>query len=403
MGNDISAQEAASILGISLPTLYTYVSRGLLTASQPDKARKKSYLRDEVLRLAARRADGKRGGHQVAAAMQWGVPVLETRISHIAKGSLYYRGKNVLSLAGNGTLESVACLIWDGGMSDHFAHPSPLVPSSLVTSVRKSSNGLPMLEAAMTMLPQLALALPVQEQTMQGRFQHAATLMRLLAALLLEMPPAELVSATPLHLQIARAWKANDVQTRFIRSALVLLADHELNASTFTVRCVSSTGASLAASLAAGLAALSGSLHGGGSAQAFVLLQTAMASNSIEHSVTSFFSERDPALAGFGNPLYPDGDPRASFLLKRLVALSCASTQSATILHIGEVASNLTGAAPNMDFALAAMSTTFAWPAQASMILYALARSAGWIGHAFEQADTGKLIRPRGRYIGTFA
>lgn len=390
MRNDLSAQEAADILGISLATLYSYVSRGLLTPGQAQQARRKTYDRDAVMQLAARRADAKRGGHQAAAAMHCGVPVLETRISRIADGSLHYRGIDALELAASRSLESVACQIWDGGGCDYFDHPAP-VPATLPDL----ASPLPPLEMAMAMLPLWAGAQPVDAS---GRFVHAAALMRLLAAILLGTQPSSL----PFHVQIGRAWQASETEFALIRTALVLLADHELNASTFAVRCVSSTGASLAAALGAGLAALSGPLHGGGSAAALALIQNAMGYESVHAVVTAFFAGRDPALAGFGHPLYPAGDLRAAFLLGRIAALTPARSSAAEALEIGKIAHHQTGAAPNMDFALAALATAFDWPPSASLILFAVARSAGWLGHAVEQADTGALFRPRARYIGTF-
>ena len=92
MNNDLSAAEAASLLNVSLPTLYSYVSRGLLASVSNGQSRRKRYLQEDVLRLAARKNDAKRGGQTAVAAMHWGLPVLETRISHILDGRLLYRG-----------------------------------------------------------------------------------------------------------------------------------------------------------------------------------------------------------------------------------------------------------------------------------------------------------------------
>jgi len=247
MNKDLSASEAARILGVSLATLYSYVSRGMLTPSCVQAERRKRYPHDEVLRLAARKADGKRGGHKVAAAMNWGTPVLETRISRIADGRLHYRGHDVLALAANATLEQVACLLWDDSGHDYFtaaaveaALPAPALASiaAIATACDKLPS-MPPLEAAMCMLPMHAQAIPAQADDAHGRFVTGAALMRMLAGLLLKRAP----DVAPLHLQVAQAWQADAAQADWIRAALVLLADHELNASTFTVRCVAATGA----------------------------------------------------------------------------------------------------------------------------------------------------------------
>ena len=123
----------------------------------------------------------------------------------------------------------------------------------------------------------------------------------LVAAALLQTAP----SALPLHLQLAQAWNADANQTELLRAALVLLADHELNASTFAVRCVASTGASLPAALGAGLAALSGDKHGGGSAAARRMLTQALAAPDARDAVAKYYAATAPELAGFGHPLYP--------------------------------------------------------------------------------------------------
>ncbi|GJI95913.1 citrate synthase [Duganella caerulea] len=428
MSKDLSASEAARILGVSLATLYSYVSRGMLTPSGALADRSKRYPHDEVLRLAARKADGKRGGHKVAAAMNWGTPVLETRISGIADGRLHYRGHDVLALADGATLEQVACLLWDDGGIDYFAAAdanaadaagtraprnaaahasfaadaaaanSPYTADAAavnspftagVAAAIDSTRAMPPLEAAMCMLPVCAQSLSASNDFIAG-----AALMRMLAALLLKRAP----STQPLHLQVAQAWQADAAQTEWIRAALVLLADHELNASAFTVRCVASTGAGQAATLSAGLAALSGPQHGAGSTLIRAMLETALASHSIEAGIAAWFDGRDPSVVGFSHPLYPQGDPRGACLLERMSAWP----QASAVLAIGERVATRLGMPANADFALAAMSVVCDWPPAAGEILFALARSAGWIAHAAEQIANGSMIRPRARYVGTY-
>ena len=229
--------------------------------------------------------------------------------------------------------------------------------------------------------------------------QSGPALMRLLAAALLQTAP----SALPLHLQLAQAWNADAKQTELLRAALVLLADHELNTSTFAVRCVASTGASLPAALGAGLAALSGDKHGGGSAAARRMLMQALAAPDAKYVSTAigkYYATVAPEFLGFGHPLYPHGDPRAAYLLGILATLSPGYPQLDAILSICATAGELLDVKPNADLALAAMELEFDWPEGAGMSVFALARSAGWIAHAAEQAASAALIRPRARYIG---
>ncbi|MCX7289695.1 citrate synthase family protein [Janthinobacterium sp.] len=368
MNNDLSALDAARLLGVSLPTLYSYVSRGLLASVSNGESRRKRYPQEDVLRLAARKYDAKRGGQTAVAAMHWGLPVLETQISHILDGRLLYRGCDARVLAQHVTLETAASLLWDDGASDYFQQDAPAQPPGLA-----NTPDAPPLARAMLAMAMLTTA------DIPHSLQSGPALMRVLAAALLQTAP----SALPLHQQLAQAWQADAQQSELLRATLVLLADHELNASTFAVRCVASTGASLPMALSAGLAALSGDKHGGGSAAARCMLTAALAAPDARTAIATFYTAIAPEFAGFGHPLYPHGDP-----------------QLGAILAACTMASDLLAVKPNADLALAAMELAFGWPDGAGMTMFALARSAGWIAHAAEQTASGALIRPRARYIG---
>ena len=212
-------------------------------------------------------------------------------------------------------------------------------------------------------------------------------LMRMLAALLLDTE----IGSAPLHEQVARAWGVDGAGQEVLRAALVLLADHELNTSAFTVRCVASTGAALPAVLCAGLAALSGREHGGHYLMAKEVLEAQLRGEGQ--------AQLPPMLPGFGHPLYPDGDPRATLLLEMMRPLP----QAAGVLALAGRAAASKGAEPNSDYALAALELVLDLPPHSGIILFALARSAGWLAHAAEQAADGAMIRPRARYVGDYS
>ena len=401
MNEDLSASEAARILGVSLSTLYSYVSRGLLPSMDSGTSRRKRYPQEAVLRLAARKGDAKRGGQAAVAAMHWGLPVLETHISQIANGRLLYRGVDAAALAQHATLEAAAVLLWNEGQADYFSACTPApaladVADGWLARMLAMAPAAPPLARAMAVMPLLEHQLATPTHTPQAMLAAGPMLMRVLAAVLLRSPPGVL----PLHVQVARAWGADAAQAELIRAALVLLADHELNASTFAVRCVASTGASLPAALAAGLGALSGARHGGGSAAARRMLLGALDSPRPGDAIAAFYQAIAPELAGLGHPLYPHGDPRAACLLARLAPMEQHAPRLAAILAMCATASELLDARPNADLALAAMELAFGWPEGAGSSLFALARAAGWIAHAAEQAGSGAMIRPRARYVG---
>ncbi|KQV85046.1 hypothetical protein ASD15_07920 [Massilia sp. Root351] len=391
MKKELSSKEAAAILGVSAATLYAYVSRGMLTSIADGKARSKRYAHEEVLRLAARKADGKRAGHAVAAAMSWGVPVLESRISLIADGKLFYRGQDSSALAAHATLEQAAAILWGAtgtlaapspqAAAPSQPAPSPAAPTPLPPAVAELARDMAPLQRAMAYLPLVAAAPAGREAG-----TPPAQLMRMLAGLLLN---AE-ITAEPLHRQVARAWGVHGIGEELLRAALVLMADHELNTSAFTVRCVASTGAALPAVLCAGLAALSGPEHGG---------HYLMAKDVIVAQLNGTgAAELVPMRPGFGHPLYSDGDPRATQLLEMMEPLP----QAAGVLALAAKAAAIKGAEPNSDFALAALELVLGLPPHSGIVLFALARSAGWLAHAAEQAADGGMIRPRARYVGKF-
>jgi citrate synthase len=172
----------------------------------------------------------------------------------------------------------------------------------------------------------------------------------------------------------------------------VLCADHELNASSFTARCVASTGASLRAAVIGGLAALSGGRHGGMTSR----IETFW--HGLDHGDLAAQLRRrlaaDEALPGFGHPLYPEGDPRATVLLAHILP------RFPRARALVDAVNALTGRAPNIDFALVTVRRFLNLPEGAAFGLFALGRSVGWIAHTLEQRETGQLIRPRAVYIG---
>jgi citrate synthase len=218
-----------------------------------------------------------------------------------------------------------------------------------------------------------------------------AMLLRLMAAAATATAPSD----APIHLQVARAWALDERAAELVRAALVLCADHELNASAFAVRVVASTGASLAACLSAGLGALSGPRHGGQTSLVEILFEEAERFGDAARLVQERLRRGD-ILPGFGHPLYRDGDPRAAMLLTLLppdpVRDALRHAMDAT-----------RGKEPNLDFALVSLRRALRLKPGSALALFAIGRTVGWIAHALEQQAEDKLIRPRARYTGPAA
>jgi len=376
----LDARQAARALRITRATLYAYVSRGLIGA-EPDPAdpRRRLYRAADIERLKAGKARGRKPKAIALGALDWGIGGLPSRITLVEGSRLYYRGQDAIELARTASLEAVARLLWECGSDDPFGTAPP--------PAQRGVSGVAPLDRCRAALLSLG-ARPLWNRENARLACDGAALLRAITACALDRPP----SACPAHEQITDVWRLDADAADVVRAALVLLADHELNASTFAARVVASTGASLSACLSAGFAALSGPLHGGATALAEALFASAEQVGGAVATVEARLA-RGEAIPAFGHPLYPDGDPRAAFILARLPADPIRAALIATVAEIG-------GHAPNVDFALASLTRSFGLPAGSGLVLFALARSVGWIAHAIEQSGERKLIRPRADYVG---
>jgi citrate synthase len=369
----LTAEQALDLLGTKSQTLYANVSRGRIRA-KPDPAdtRRSLYFTDDVKRLAARHA-GRRKTEVVAAdAIQWGDPVLPSALSTVSEGRLFYRGQNAADLAEHATLEEIALLLWDMKrplrLEGQGNHRPPAITAVFSALAERATTDLPSLGRSLT-------ALQTEAESVFGTVACA-------------LAPG--LPHLPLHQRLAGAWNRPDAG-ELIRRSLVLFADHELNASTFTARITASAGATLSAAALSGLSTLTGPLHGGAWQSVRSLIARAAAIGA-EEAVRSYLAEGRP-LPAVGHPLYPDGDARAQALL------ACFALPP-LFAEVRNVAEELVGERVNVDFALTAMTSAYHLPHDAPLIIFALARTVGWLAHAMEQSTSGRLIRPRARYVG---
>jgi len=169
--------------------------------------------------------------------------------------------------------------------------------------------------------------------------------------------------------------------------------------SSFTARCVASAGSHPYAVVIAGLAALEGPKHGGAGGRVESMLDAMRRARPLKAAVRDRL-RRGETLDGFGHPLYSDGDPRARLLLELLADRYDRSAEWQFVREFVAAARSSSGEEPNIDFALAATARVLKLPAGAPLMLFAIGRTVGWIGHALEQYATGQVIRPRARYVG---
>jgi citrate synthase len=394
----LSSGQAAEELGIRLPTLYAYVSRGIVRSEAVEgKGRARRYRAEDVRRLKERK-DGRRDPEGVVeGALHWGMPVLESGITLIGGGGLYYRGRDVVDLAGQKSIEEVAALIWTGdeAMARALFPPEMSGPSLRIRNVVDSVTGLTPVEVFQVLLPVAAAEDPAAYDLRPDAVARTgARILRLMTDVVAGESIPELAGT------LQRGWSPDSPGAAdLLGAALVFCVDHELPVSTFAARCVASSEATPYAVVLAGLAALGGVKHGGEIelVQAF-LREVEDAGDA--RAVISGRLRRGERIPGFGHSLYPEGDPRGAGLLRltaRAYPESVAVVLSDTVA--GEML-RLMDEHPTVDFALATVARTLALPPGGAVALFALGRTVGWIGHAIEQYRSGSLIRPRARYVG---
>ncbi len=380
------------MLDISKATLYSYVSRGFLRSEETSgKTRNRRYLAEDVATLQQRQEQRRNPAQAAATALHFGDPVLESAITLIADGQCYYRGHSVIDLARRQHFEEVALLLWTGELPDQPFLIEPMATEQLV--LLTSSQATPAELFQMALLQAAPTDLTAYHAAASSVMRTGRRILSVLTQVVTG-PGAEQRMAERLQ----QAWRPGEPDViALLDSALILCADHELNISSFTARCVASAGSTPYAAVVAALAALQGHKHGGVGERVSAFLD--LAASDPQRAVRDYL-RRGEALPGFGHQLYPAGDPRARLLLE----LTHNARPDAPILAVADAvmqtAEQAIQLAPNIDFGLAVLARALALPVYAPFTLFALGRTAGWIGHIIEQYGLNQLIRPRSRYVG---
>ena len=402
----LSTAQAAAWLGIKPETLYAYASRGLVKGLPGARGRGRRYRREDLEPLRARSAG------PAATALRFGEPVLETAITRITPLGPEYRGHLATDLAREGvSFEAVAELLWSGRLpGDAPRWPAgdaaPLRERGLVRHAGQRLAGSGPLAALTLALPLLALSDPLRFDTQpQAVMARARRLVPLLAASFALAVDARRLSAAldtcdPV-LALARALGVAESRKplALLRTALIVCADHELNASTFAARVAASTGADLYACLAAAVAAFSGPRHGGASERVELLAREAGTPARVAATVADRL-RRGEQLPGFGHALYPDGDPRVPPLVEQALALAPRAPRLRTVIALADAVQATGRPRANVDVALAATCAALGLPIGMGPAIFAVGRIAGWVAHVLEQQASTAVLRPRARYIG---
>ena len=375
----LGAADACALLGVKRETLYAYASRGLVRRTGAG-GNERRYARDDLLRLKAKSEARAGDGPVAAGALRWGEAVLDTSISEITADGPAYRGVSFRDFVARGaSFEHVAEHLWTSERGSSW----PVLSEGAAAVLGRLPRGIPCLKAMLATAAWPGIVAPGEP------LDEARSLVRALAASIgvaYGGSPVD-VREEPIAVTFLRATQCEVTPDRHraIDRALVTAADHELNPSTFAARIAASAGADLSACVAAALATMTGALHGGESERLERLLEAI----EREPSLLEKTLDADARIPGFGHPLYPSGDPRATVLMTG----ACPQ---------GPLRALVEGAAepPSFDAGMVAFRQAWGLPRGAASALFALGRIAGWIAHAMEQRVAGVILRPRARYVG---
>jgi len=382
----LSSEEAARRLGVKPETLYAYVSRGLIRSERVPGQRRSRFLRTDVERHAAR---SRRGGRAGALEV-----VIETELTLLEPaGRLAYRGWDVADAVAVATFEEVAAWLWTG---ERDATPF-LAPPGLAAAAAIDDD-LDPVDRWRAALPRLRSRDPLRGDRRPQAVQ--ATGRSLLAALVDSLPVLGTAPRDDAPIA-ARLWPRltsappSARRTAVLDAALVLLADHEMAASTLAVRVAASAWADPYLVVTAGLAALGGPLHGGAGEEARRLLRDAARDGAAEAVGARLAAGQ--RIPGFGHRVYEDHDPRFALVLDRLDALGDTPP---VVQEVLDVVRERALPFPNVDFAMAAVAEAYGFVEGATPLVFATARIVGWLAHAIEEYEHSLRFRTRAAYVG---
>jgi citrate synthase len=432
----LSTAQAAARLGVRPQTLYAYASRGVLHSHRSPDGRTSRWDPAQV-ELLARRGRPRAASRSRSLDIEIRTGITEiVEVGPVRAGApsghrIRYRGHDVVGLATAASFESVAELLWSGELPAEpptwtgSVIPCAVIPAAVIPDAVIPDAGDLALGRRLRLVAAHVAATGTDSLQVEAVLAEARHLVATLAA---SLPPAGsgrcprlvLDDGTAVSTTIAgRLWcglspeRATAASLAVVNAALVLLADHEMAASTLAARVAASTRAGIHGVVAAGMGTLSGRLHGGESARTRRLLAglddawgTAPTSTSPRGSSRAIVDAAiDEAIArwgrlpGFGQVLYPEGDPRAVVLLDLLRRLPAgAEMERADALVAGARRRGLPP--PNVDFSLAVLGAVTRMPPDAGEVVFTCARIAGWVAHALEELGERPLrFRPRAVFV----
>ncbi|WP_409060103.1 citrate synthase family protein [Streptomyces sp. SYP-A7185] len=397
-GRRLSTREAAELLGVKPETVYAYVSRGQLSSRRGPGSRGSTFDAKEVESLS------RKNRREPAATSASGELSVRTRITLIDKDRYYYRGVDATELSLAHSYEEVAEWLWTGVLRPGIRFTAP---EETTRAARRAVDALPEHSGPTDRLRVAAIAAAAADPLRFDLAEEAVvgTARTLIPTLVAALPPVtrDHRDEGPLA---RRLWARlsgrapHEASLHALDTALALLVDHDLAASTLAVRVAASARAHPYAAVSAGLGVLEGPLHGAASGLAHRMLLDVLDRGSAAPVVADEL-RAGRRVPGLGHRLYPGDDPRAEALFALLEVIPEAGPALAAARDVVATTARHTDLHANVDLALAVLTASSGMPAEAGETIFAVARTAGWIAHALEEYEECPLrMRPSGQYVG---
>jgi citrate synthase len=352
-----------------------------------------------------------------------GVVAAETKLCDLdgKNGRLAYCGYDIDELARRATFEEVAYLLWHGELPKRAqldqlsaelaaARPIPGELAKAFALMPKQTDPMRALQAAVAILGMYDP--DATDNSRAANLRKAARLTSQIATAVcahhrirsgqLPVEPSKDLSHAANSLYMLTGKTPTEVTVRAFDASLVLYAEHELNASTFTTRVIAATLSDMHSAVAGGVGALKGTLHGGAGEAVMRTLLEVGALDKVDSFVDKSLAEKR-RLMGFGHRVYTAGDPRAA-ILKGMAEAACRESGQGLWYDLAVKLHAKVNAAkkliPNVDFYSAPLFYSIGIPVDLFTPVIAAARIAGWAANLIEQYDDNRLIRPSADYKG---
>ncbi|MEK7399841.1 MAG: citrate/2-methylcitrate synthase [Candidatus Poribacteria bacterium] len=345
-----------------------------------------------------------------------------SEISTIYDVTLLYRGYTIEDLAASCGFEEIVYLLWNGtlpnkkelegfkhALSEGLALPSAMMP--IIESVAKTASH-PMAKLRTIISYYGLLDSNAEDITPAGVRSKATRLTAALGPMVAALSRFEQgqrpLAANPNKtlawnfLNMIRGKEPTAEEEKLFDTALVLHADHELNASTFTARVVASTTSDYYSDITAAIGSLKGPLHGGANEQVMLMLKEIGSYKNVDAFIDDAVNAKKKVM-GIGHRVYKNGDPRAR-ILKELSLQTCKKAgledYHRMLVHIQEQMEAKKGLMPNVDFYSGLVYTALGLRPRDFTPIFAVSRISGWTAQVLEQYANNRIYRPRAFYTG---